>query len=322
MSHKCSNCNAELRYVDNENVWVCDYCRARFNNETLNSYKVHTCKKCKLEFITDVNSNCPCCNSNFTINDINEPINIDSYIPFKISKEDSIKKYKEFCNSNIAYPFKFKKNKVTKKIREAYIPVVITNYICSGEITSETKKISEWKSGNYNYKKTDIYDAVRNGTMNFENIPISCNNRILDNIIEDIHPYNYKELNKFNILKEKNFTLYNPNIKLETIEKESSSKVKNLFLEIMKNDITGYNQIKLKDKNISLKSTDKKLVLLPVYIIVVKYKKQLYQFFINGQTGKISGSIPTSKFKIFNMWFSLFIIFAFIMFLLEYLKVI
>ena len=323
MSYKCQNCDAELRYIENDNIWVCDYCRSKFNNIESNDFKIYTCEKCKLEFISNQDiSRCIHCNNKLSSKELKNNFNIESYLPYKIDKETAIKKYRNLCNSNIFNIVKFRNNKTIKKIIGVYIPVIISNYNGNGEINSEVKSISKWKSGNYNYKKTDLYNVFRGGTMCLENIPISCNNKIKDDIIEELHPYNYKESKKFNFTSSTDFIFYKPNIEIENIKKDSISKAQNIFVDILKSDITGYTDIKIKDKKINLNNTDMKLVLLPTWLIKFKYKKNIYKFYINGQTGEISGSIPKSKFRIISIWLTLFIIFSFIMFLLEYLKVI
>lgn len=39
--------------------------------------------------------------------------------------------------------------------------------------------------------------------------------------------------------------------------------------------------------------------LLPVYLLNLKYKEKNYRFAVNGQTGKVVGELPISKFKSF-----------------------
>ena len=41
-----------------------------------------------------------------------------------------------------------------------------------------------------------------------------------------------------------------------------------------------------------------KYVLLPLYIGHTEYRKKLYNFFVNGETGKPTGKVPKSVFKV------------------------
>ena len=45
-----------------------------------------------------------------------------------------------------------------------------------------------------------------------------------------------------------------------------------------------------------------KYVLLPVYVGHTEYKGERYQLFVNGQTGKVYGKTPKSKWKIFSFF--------------------
>jgi len=40
------------------------------------------------------------------------------------------------------------------------------------------------------------------------------------------------------------------------------------------------------------------LILLPVYLLSYRYRKKLYRFMLNGQTGKAAGDKPLSWLKI------------------------
>ena len=41
-----------------------------------------------------------------------------------------------------------------------------------------------------------------------------------------------------------------------------------------------------------------KYLLVPVWLSSFKYKEKLYQFVVNGQTGKVAGKAPTSVWKV------------------------
>ncbi|WP_299433945.1 DNA helicase PriA [uncultured Aquimarina sp.] len=72
-----------------------------------------------------------------------------------------------------------------------------------------------------------------------------------------------------------------------------------------RHDIGGDTQ-RVHSVNMSLSEETFKHILLPVYISAYQYNGKKYNFFVNGQTGKISGKRPYSFWKIF--FFSLLII--------------
>ena len=70
----------------------------------------------------------------------------------------------------------------------------------------------------------------------------------------------------------------------------------------------GYNSTIVKENvnNINLKET--KYVLLPVFVLNIKYKEKIYHFAMNGQTGKLVGEIPVDKKKLILLIIITFII--------------
>ena len=49
-------------------------------------------------------------------------------------------------------------------------------------------------------------------------------------------------------------------------------------------------------------------VLLPVWVLNIKYKDKIYHFALNGQTGKMVGEIPVDKKKLWLMIIIVFVI--------------
>lgn len=62
-----------------------------------------------------------------------------------------------------------------------------------------------------------------------------------------------------------------------------------------------------------------KYLLLPVWISSYKYKDRVYQFMVNGQTGKVAGRIPISKPKVIITITAVFIIMALILLIVRLL---
>lgn len=62
-----------------------------------------------------------------------------------------------------------------------------------------------------------------------------------------------------------------------------------------------------------------KYLLLPVWISSYKYHNRIYQFMVNGQTGKVAGRIPISKPKVIISLIAVFLIAALFMWMCRYL---
>ena len=97
--------------------------------------------------------------------------------------------------------------------------------------------------------------------------------------------------------------------------------IKYVNIDEMKKDITGYSSVAHKSDSINLLSTGTKYVLLPVWMLNIKYKDKIHTFAMNGQTGKIVGNIPIDKAKAVILWIVIFLLTFGILYLLSYLGV-
>ena len=70
----------------------------------------------------------------------------------------------------------------------------------------------------------------------------------------------------------------------------------------MKNDVTGYTTVVSTKKDYNINTKTIKYVLLPVWMLNIKYHDKIYTFAMNGQTGKLIGDIPIDKKKAFLYW--------------------
>ncbi len=79
---------------------------------------------------------------------------------------------------------------------------------------------------------------------------------------------------------------------------ESNKKAREIAHTLVCRDIGGDTQ-RVSSLNMSLSQESFKHILLPVYVSAYSYKTKRYNFFVNGQTGKLSGQRPWSFWKIF-----------------------
>ena len=79
---------------------------------------------------------------------------------------------------------------------------------------------------------------------------------------------------------------------------EANQEARNIATNWACRDIGGDTQ-RVSSLEMTLDDETFKHILLPVYISAYRYKNKRYNFFVNGQTGSISGKRPYSFWKIF-----------------------
>lgn len=307
IDHKCPSCDAVLKFNPKKQNWECEYCRSKFNLEDLDSKKllkkkksveidVYTCNNCGAEIIADANTSATFCiycrNTAILKNKLEGVFNPDYLIPFKTTKEEAIKSFKKLTKGKILMPKNFNIKKNIKEISGIYAPFFIYDLDSTGVIEAKCEEISTWKSGDYEYTKTDSYKVVRGGNISFKNIPVDGSKKFENDIMNSIEPYDYKEMKKFNYSYLSGFLAEKYDLTKEQSIKEANNRAQTSFEQKMINDIRGYDDITVTDKTINLYNSKSSYVLLPIWFLNIKYKDKFYTFAMNGQTGKIVGNIP------------------------------
>jgi len=332
IDHKCPNCDAVLKFNPHGGNWKCEYCRSEFNLDDLNKHEekikkeekevqkvineegldVYTCNNCGASIVVDPNvstTSCVYCKNTAILKDkLHGEFNPDFVIPFKYTKEDAIAAFKKLGKGKPLMPRAFNIKKNIKEISGIYIPFWLYDFDAAGEIDADCKRIATWRSGNYRYTKTDTYLATRGGNMNFEKVPVDGSKRFPNDIMNSIEPFDYNDLKAFNYSYLSGFLSEKYDMTSDEVIEEAIARAKNTFIEEMKKDIKGYNTVIPTTNSINLNNTKKQYVLLPVWMLNVKYRDKIHTIAMNGQTGKMVGNIPVDIKKAIFMWVLIFAI--------------
>lgn len=336
LDHKCPSCDAVLKFNPEGQNWACEYCKKNYNLDELNTHKegdlkktdldIYTCPNCGAEVIVDPNISTTSCiyckNTTILRSKFQGEFSPRYIIPFKKTKKDAIKAFKNIRKGRILTPKEFNNSKNIKEMSGVYIPFWLYDYDAKGMIETECKKITTWKNGEYKYEKTDTYLVTRGGDMSFNKIPVDGSKKFQDDIMNSIEPFKYEELKKFNYAYLSGFLSEKYDISKGEAETIAQQRAKNSFIRQMKNDIMGFDEIGQIKHSINLNNKDNSYVLLPVWMLNIKYKDKIYTFAMNGQTGKIVGNIPVDKKKAILIWVMIFLLTFTISFALSYFGVI
>ena len=278
--YKCPKCNAVLSIKKDK--FFCEYCRSTFDRKQFNY-------KCDLE----------------------------SAIPFKISMKDVKKIYKSHIKPSLLTPSYFERVKNINKFQAIYIPVYLYTLDSTGQLDFECNKDSTWKSDGTSYKKTDIYMARRSGNMLIKNMPVVATTYMTAELLEKVFPYDYNEIISINECNIDKYKVYIPNKNKDELLEDIKMTSKIIFTDEIKSHIKNYNDIKLKDDSINLYNASKKYILLPIYLLNLKYKGKKYTYLINGLNGNFYGDFPINKKIILFIWIFMFLIISLIILIIQ-----
>lgn len=341
VNHKCPNCNANLKYNPKGKNWVCEYCGGKFSlkdlknnekkfknassspknkdNEELDEYY---CEDCGARILADKNTSATFCvyckNTVLLKNRLADEFAPSKIIPFSKTKEEAIAGFKEICKGKWLMPKEFSNTKNIEEITGVYIPFWLYSCNMDYRIAGKGNKVFTWTTRDYVYTKTDTYFVEREGNFSFSYIPFDGATKFNDAVMNSIEPFDYSQLVDFNPSYLSGFLSSKYDVSKDEAKKTCVKRAEESCEERLLNNV-GYAPFILEDKSSNIKSDVNDYVLLPVWLLNIKYNDKLFTFAMNGETGKMIGDIPYSPKKVVIMWILVFVVVFLLMALVTYL---
>ena len=264
--------------------------------------KGYRCSNCGAEIVTGENTSstsCVYCKNTALIwdrlTDIYAPSKI---ITFNYEKEDAIEAFKNKCKHRPLIPKDFNDIKNIQDMEGLYVPFWLFDFTNDTSLLAKCTKVTSWSDSRYHYTKTDEYDVTSGGRLSFNQVPADGASRFDDTIMNAIEPFNYEEFQDFNMSYLSGYISEKYDVDKDQSLVVATNRIKKDSKDYLMNKITGYTTKIVKEHNEDVKLDKTEYVLLPVYVLNIKYKDKIYHFAYNGQTGKMVGEIPVDKKKL------------------------
>lgn len=325
LNHECPSCGANIVFNPENQKWDCKYCGVSYGIEDFEKYEKemdkkaknekadsninnkidmdeYQCQNCGARVVTDKNTtatSCVYCGSTTIIkNRLQGEFNPNMIIPFSKIKKEAEDEFYKFSKKKWFAPKLFYNKKNIEEVKGVYIPFWLYDCNTDGRVEATGKNIKTWTSGSYQYTKTDTYDVVRAGNMSFFKIPVDGSTKFDDDIMDSIEPYDYEKLTDFSPSYMSGFLAEKYDVNSEESYKRAEDRAINSTIEELKNIMVGYTSVIVKNSNVNVSKSNTSYVLLPVWMLNIKYKNKMYKFAMNGQTGKMVGNVPISISKL------------------------
>ena len=346
LDSKCPSCGGKVIFEPSIGKWKCEYCRNEFDLETLQkhennisskknnneeevvedkdtAYVEYHCKDCGAKIIADENTASTFCvycgNTAILKSKLSGKFAPSRIIPFKKTKNEAIDAFKSLYKGRPLMPKFFNDPKNIEKVSGVYIPFWLFSFTNNINYEGTAKKITTWSVGDTVYTRTDSYKVARNATMSFNNVPVDGSTRFDDDIMNTIEPFDYKEMVKYNHAYLSGFLAEKYDVESEKSKEDAASRVHQSEDKIINDSMVGYS---IKNKTLceyNDNNTSTEYVLLPVWMVNVKYMDKYYTFAMNAQTGEFVGNIPVDKKKAIIIFLSIFASITLIIIIVSYL---
>lgn len=305
MIFKCKNCDGNVIYSPEKKEMFCPYCESANSQERKDSEgDMSICPNCGGEVPVEEHTSavqCPYCDNFIILNQrVEGEYAPDVIIPFQLGKEMVKKLMRDNFSKCIFAPTDFLSEARLNSMEGDYIPFWLYDYETSCKYRGEGHKVRSWTTGEVQYTETNIYEISRNMDIHFQKIPVDASERMPDQVMNLLEPYQYGEMEPFKPEYLSGFLGEKYNMPAQQVEPRARAKMEDDARELLKNSISGYTNVIDQAKSVQVLREQKSYGLLPVWVYQYRYHEKEYPFYINGQTAKIIGKIPVSSAKVWT----------------------
>lgn len=325
--YKCKNCQGNLVFDPTTQKLKCEYCDSYFEEEEFASEKIiresetetaketennmvsYICSTCKGEIIADDTTTATFClycgNSTILASQFKGEFLPDAVLPFVKTEKDAKEAFLAECKRRPLCPKEFMTVDNIEKIKGVYIPFYLYDCEVDGEVLLKCTRVSTTRVGNTKLIKTDCYDVVRGGTVQFSKVPVDASSKMNDAVMDSIEPFHMKEIKSFSPAFMSGFFAERNDVSDEECFQRAKLRVDKSAEKIFCEDPKGYDSKLLSSSELSVAKKNEKLTILPVYMINTKFQDKMHIFAMNGQTGKFVGEFPVCYRRARNYFFKI-----------------
>ena len=227
LEYKCPNCGGKVEFDSHSQNMKCPYCDSEFDVESLaamdeslgdakpddmqwntdssdqwsdedaDGMRTYLCDSCGGEIVCDANtaaSACPFCGSPVVMaGNVAGTLRPDLVIPFKIDKKAAKEALKRHTTGKKLLPKIFCDENHLEEIQGIYVPFWLFDADADVQLRFRGTKNRIWSDRNYNYTETQYYSVQRGGSLSFSGVPVDSSEKMPDDLMESIEPYNLSD---------------------------------------------------------------------------------------------------------------------------------
>lgn len=323
VNYKCPGCGASMVYEEGSACLKCDYCdttvpvaewekqskkdeaktkqakeETKDFHEESGDFRAFNCPNCGAQVLTEEHTAATFCSFCGSPTLVEERLTGEKkpakLIPFKISKEQAIEKFRMWTKKGPLTPAEFHSQSAMEKITGMYVPFWLYDYYANVQMNVHATRVRTTRRGDTEYIYTDHFNVMRNVDTEYEKVPEDASEKMPDDVMELLEPYNYSDLISFEMPYLSGFLAEKYNFTKEQLKNQAERRVRSFARTAALNTIHGYSSTNVVSEHTNLTPKDITYVMMPVWMLNYTYKGKRYMLTMNGQTGKMVGKLPIS----------------------------
>ena len=343
---KCPQCGATVTYDPATGMMHCEYCgytREVPNAGTKTEFReldfesaLHTesfnwgeqkkqvqCKQCGAVTIYDALETaavCPFCGSTSVMPAATEnTIAPGGVCPFTITKEQAGANFQKWLKRKWFIPRKAKKSASPEAFCGVYLPYWTFDAQSTSEFTARAGYDSTESDDDGGSHTSTDWKRVSGVYQEFlDDVTVVASKRNEDSGVKDCEPFDFSRMIPYTPQALAGFIAERYSIGLkegwEMAQQTIQSRLKKSIEKFVKKHWGADHADRIKFSTV-FEDITYKYIIVPTWISSFKYKNKIYQFVVNGQTGKVGDKAPLSIFRITMFWILLIGVFALLLYL-------
>lgn len=324
-TEKCPSCGANFKFDPETQGLICEHCGEKKQIENVQNVEelqlifgttterdwskdqtvVFRCDNCGAKVVLQKDETaklCPFCGTAHVVKtDELAGIKPNGLIPFSFGYDKGVELAKSWAKKRLYAPRKFKKTLSADNVRGVYAPCFTfdsnTSSVYEGRIGKHHTRVV----GSGKNRRTQTYTVWRNisGRYNqgFDDVLITAGSRLDQPKIDKMSPFDTNNGKKYEEDYLLGFMAYHYDNDVtecwQTAKNKMDAQIRRGILSQYSHDVVAYLNVSTSHENVTYK-----YVMLPVYVGNYTYRKKLYNFYVNGSTGKVTGKTPISPWKV------------------------
>ena len=319
---KCPSCGADMIYDAESGKLLCEHCGtqkeiAGKTSEELDFERLLTdkggwkeshvfrCENCGAQEVLDKNEiakQCPFCGATNIVETSELPdIRPNAVVPFRVAIKDAASAVKTWVRKRLFAPQKFRKSAKPEKMQGVYMPAFSFDSQTYSYYTAVLGKhyyVTRRVNGKtVQERRTRYFTVSGNFDMFFDDVLIQASGSIDQKSLNKLQPFQTNDSREYTGAYLSGYTAtQNSKSGLECWEEAKDVIAGRLRSAILSRYV--YDEVSSFRISTQYAGITFKYILLPVYVGHCKWHAKIYNFFVNGLNGKVTGKAPVSPLKV------------------------
>lgn len=268
--------------------------------------KTVICKSCGAATVYEqkqIANECPYCGSNQVMEEASGNVMAPGgVVLFKINMQTAAERFKKWIGGKFFCPKLAKESAKPEAFHGLYVPFWTFDTDTESRYNGEYGIDSSYKDKDGNTKtRTDWYRVSGRYSESFDDVLVCGSSEQKEAMIGALEPFDTKQVVQYKPEYMAGFSAERYTVKMKNAWEKAKEKIKRILRRNVESKVRtekSADSVRNMNINTEFNNITYKYLLLPIWISSFKYNNKVYNFMVNGQTGKVSGNTPISWIKV------------------------